>query len=141
MKKKHQVFYFQIETMIQTRKGAEAEVQQKAMLMLQMQGMTHMKSKVSNEKLKLSLLMDRLKVNLTDYRGTKDEVGAKTERDATVLLIQTNWPKLEGIANELHETTTALLEAVSKANDTELEGDPSTMIDNFRENATEAYIE
>ena len=43
-----------------------------------------MKSKASNSQLKMSLLMNKLRVNLTDYRDTKDEVGAETERDATV---------------------------------------------------------
>ena len=73
--------------------------------------MTQMKSKVSNAQLKMSLLMNELRWNITEYRDIKDEVGAETERDATVLLIQSNWPKLEAVANELQETTAALSEA------------------------------
>ena len=49
--------------------------------------------------------------------------------------------QLEAMANELQETTAALSEAVTKANDTELEGNPSTMIINFKENANEAFKE
>ena len=130
-----------------TRIGAQAEEQQKAeqaninAANARSAAMTQMKSKVSNSKLKLVMLMNKLKVNLTDYRDTKDEVGIKTERDATVLLIQTNWPRLEAIANELNEAMTTLAKAVSTANDIELEGDPSTMIDNFRKEAMEAYQE
>ena len=85
--------------------------------------------------------MNKLRVSLTDYRDAKDEVWAESERDATVLLSQTNWPKLEAIANELQETMTVVSDAFSTTNDTELEGDPSTMIDNFRKEATEAYQE
>ena len=77
--------------MTQTRKGAEAEVQQKAeqekinAANTRSAALTRMKNQVSNAKLKLSLLMNKLRVNLTDYRDTKEEVGAETERDATVL--------------------------------------------------------
>ena len=133
--------------MSQTRKGAEAEVQQKAeqekinAANARSAALAQMKSKVSNVKLKLSLLMNKMRVNLTDYRDTKDEVGAETERDATVPLIQSNWPKLEAVANQLQETSAASSDAVSKANDTELKGDPSTMINNCREKANEAYTE
>ena len=71
--------------MSQTRKGAEAEVQQKAerekinATNARRAALTQMKSKVSNAKLKLSLLMNKLRVNLTDYNNTKDKVGAETD--------------------------------------------------------------
>ena len=58
--------------MTQTRKGAEAEVQQKAeqekinAANARSAALTQMKSKVSNAQLKLSLLMNKLRVNLTD---------------------------------------------------------------------------
>ena len=48
---------------------------------------------------------------------------------------------MEAIANELKDITAALSEAVSTANHTELEGDPSAMINNFRETANEANTE
>ena len=57
-----------------------------------------MRSKVSNAKLKISLLLIKVKMGLSDYIGLKDEVGEETERDATVVLIKTNWPKLEATA-------------------------------------------
>ena len=95
-----------------TRTGAQAEEQQKEeqaklnAANARSARLTQMKSKVSNSKLKLVMLMNKLKVNLTDYRDTKDEVGVETESDATVLLIQNNWPRMETIANELNEAMT-----------------------------------
>ena len=47
-------------------------------------------------------------------------MGEESEKDATVIVIQTNWPKLEATANELEETMTVLLDAISKATATEL---------------------
>ena len=64
--------------MIQTRKGAEAEEQQKSeqekitAANARSAALTQMKSKVPNAQLKMSLLMNKLRVNLTDYRDTKD---------------------------------------------------------------------
>ena len=81
------MIYFQIVKMTQTRKGAEAEEQQKAeqakinAANARSAALTQMKSKVSNSKLKLVMSMNKLKENLTRYRDTKDEVGAETERD------------------------------------------------------------
>ena len=76
-----------------TRTGVHAEEQQKAeqakinAANARSAVLTQMKSKVSNAKLMFSFLVNKLRVNLTDYRDTKDEVGEETERDATVLLI------------------------------------------------------
>ena len=69
------------------------------------------------------------------------ELGEETEKDGTVVLIQTYVPKLEAIANTLQETTTALLDAITTATATELGGDPNTMIENFRKEGEEEYKE
>ena len=45
----------------------------------------------------------KLKVNLTIYKDTEDEVGAETERDASSLLIQANWTKMEAIGAKLND--------------------------------------
>ena len=57
--------------------------------------MTQMKSRMSNLHLKLVCMIQKLKVNLTKYKNTKDEVEAETERGALALLIQAYWPKME----------------------------------------------
>ena len=63
-------------------------------------------------------------------------MGEESEKDATVIVIQTNWPKLEATANELEETMTVLSDTISKATTTTLREDPNTLIENQRK-----YIE
>ena len=76
--------------------------------------------------------MQKLKVNLTDYRDTKDEGGAETERNGTALVIQASWPKMEAIGAKLNDAIMELSEAVSTTEDIEINGDPSAMIANSR---------
>ena len=92
--------------------------------------MTQMKSKGINAKLKISIFLRKLKMGLTDYRHLKDKVGEELERDAMVIVIQSNWPKLEDTANELEESMTLLSDAISKATALELREDPKPLIEN-----------
>ena len=79
--------------MTYTRSGVQAEEQAKAeqaevnAANAKIVELTRMKSKVSNAKLKISLLLIKVKMGLSDYIDLKDEVGEETERDATVVLI------------------------------------------------------
>ena len=84
----------------------------------------------------------KLEVNLTDYKDTEDEVGAETERDASALLIQANRPIMEAIGAELNDEIMELSEAVSTSTEgTEINGDPSAVIANFKKEAMEAQKE
>ena len=67
-------------------------------------------------------------------------MGAETERDASVLLIQANWPKIEAIGAELNYAIMELSEAVSTSEEgIEISGDPSEVIAYFRKEAVEAH--
>ena len=102
--------------------------------------MTQMKSRMSNLQLKLECMIQKLKVNLTEYKNTKDEVEAETERDASALLIQANWPKMEAIGAELNDAIMELSEAVSTSEEgIEISGNPSEVIVSFRKEASEAH--
>ena len=104
--------------------------------------MTQMKSRMSNLQLKLECMIQKLKVNITDYKDTKDEVGAETERDASALLIQANWPKMEAIGAEFNDAIMELSEAVSTSEEgIEINGGPSEVIANFKKEAMEAHKE
>ena len=67
-------------------------------------------------------------------------MGAETERDASALLIQANWPKMEAIGAELNDAIMELSEAVSTSEEgIEISGNPSEVIVSFRKEATEAH--
>ena len=89
-----------------------------------------MKSRVTNVKLKMSIFLRKMKMGLVNYRDLKDEVGEESERDATVIVIQNNWLKLEATANKLEETIAVLSDSFSKATAAELGEDPNTLIEN-----------
>ena len=57
--------------------------------------MNQVKSKMSNLQTKLECTISRLRGTFTDYRDTKEEVGAEEERDESVVIIQKTWPKME----------------------------------------------
>ena len=99
--------------------------------------MTQMKSRMSNLHLKLVCMIQKLKVNLTEHKNTKDEVEAETERGALVLLIQANWPKTEVIGAELNDASIEL----SDAEGIEINRDPGAMIANFKNKAMKAHQE
>ena len=54
-------------------------------------------------------------------------MGAETERDASALLIQANWPKMETIRAELND---AIMELSEEG--IEISGDPSEVIASFK---------
>ena len=53
-----------------------------------------MENKVATSKLKMSIFLRKLRMGLSEYRYLKDEGGEESERDAMVVVIQKNWPKL-----------------------------------------------
>ena len=63
--------------------------------------MNQVKSKMSNLQTKLECTISRLRGIFTDCRDTKDEVGAEDERDASVVIIQKNWDKMETVGTKL----------------------------------------
>ena len=84
-------------------------------------------------------MIQKLKVNLTDYRDTKEEVGAEEERDAPALFIQKNWPKMESIGTELNYPIVELSQLVATSEGgIENSGDPSTVIASLKKEAMEA---
>ena len=85
-------------------------------------------------------MIQKLKVNMTDYRDSKEEVGAEEERDATVLVIQKNWSKMETIGTELNDAIEELSELVAKSEEgTEISDDPSIVITSFKKEAMKAH--
>ena len=68
----------------------------------------------------MSIFLRKMKMGLVDYRDLKDEVGEESEKNATVIVIQNNWSKLEATTNELEETmTTVLSDTISKVTEAE----------------------
>ena len=90
--------------------------------------------------MKLECKVSKLKVSFTDYRDTKEEVGAEEERDTSVVIIQKNWPKMEALGTELNDAIKELSEIVATSEEgTEISDDPSTVIDSFKKEAKEAH--
>ena len=54
--------------------------------------MNQMKNEMSNLQTKLECTISRLRGTFTDYRDTKEVVGAEEERDSSVVIIQKKWP-------------------------------------------------
>ena len=118
--------------MVNTKSMTQAEEQGKAepaKTNAKIAELTQIKSKLSSSaKLKISLALRKLKMALPDYMALKEEVGEESERDAMAVVIQRNWPKLKASSEELEDTVAELLDAISKATDTELKEDPNKMI-------------
>ena len=57
--------------------------------------MNQVKNKMLNLQTKLECTISRLRGTFTDYRGTKEEVGAEEERDVSVVIKQKIGPKLK----------------------------------------------